>query len=192
MDTKVENREMPLLAGRELDDSVPAEGWSLKLRPWRSVFKDRDHGWGPLLWVLYLGCFFVTPAVDHVSLRRWLFDALGAAIFLVLYFGIFLLERPRALVHVGGMLLLGILFLPYNAGGCTFFIFAASMVPFMVPTQRKALVGLGIVASIGAIESLWLRAGIWELFWAAVFPVLIGAGNVFFAERNRINRKLRN
>src|SRR5258708_6803232 len=193
MDTKVENREMPLLAGRELDESAPAEGWSLKLRPWRSVFKDRDHGWGPLLWVLYLGFFFVTPAVDHVSLRRWLFDGLGAAIFLVLYFGIFLLERPRVLVHVGGMLVLGVLFLPYNAGACTFFIFGASVTPFLVPTQRKALVGLGIVASIGAAETLLLHKSgwQWELFWAAVFPVLIGAGNVFFAERNRMNRKLR-
>jgi two-component system, NarL family, sensor histidine kinase DesK len=182
---------MPILAGRELDDCSPAEGWSLKLRPLRSVFKDRDHGWGPLLWVLYLGFFFVQPAIEHVSLRRWLFDGLGGAIFLVLYFGIFLLERPRALVHVGGMVVLGVLFLPYNPGGCTFFIFAASMTPFLVPTQRKALVGLGIIASIGAIESLLLHNGLWELFWAAVFPVLIGAGNVFFAERNRINRKLR-
>jgi two-component system sensor histidine kinase DesK len=65
------------------------------------------------------------------------------------------------------------------------------MVPFLVPTQRKALIGLGIVASIAAIESLLLRAGLWEFFWAAIFPVFIGAGNVFFAERNRINRKLR-
>ncbi len=182
---------MPLLSAREIDESAPSPSGSLRLRPWRSALKDKDHGWGPLLWVLYLGFFYVQPAMDHVSLRRWIFDGLGGAIFLVFYFGIFLLERPRVLVHIGAMLLLGILFLPYNQGGCTFFIFAASMVPFMVPTQRQAVVGLGIVAGIGAIESLLLRAGVWELFWAAVFPVLIGAGNVFFAERNRINRKLR-
>ncbi len=184
---------MPLLGSREFDESSPPGGWSLKLRPWRSALKDRDHGWGPLLWVLYLGFFFVTPAIEHVSLRRWLFDGLGGAIFLILYFGIFLLERPRVFVHVGGMVLLGIAFLPFNGGACTFFIFAGSMVPFMVPTQRQALAGLGIVASIGAIETLLLHQNgwMWELFWAAVFPVLIGAGNVFFAERNRINRKLR-
>jgi two-component system sensor histidine kinase DesK len=182
---------MPLLSARELDECSPAGTPVLKLRPWRSVLKDRDHGWGPLLWVLYLGFFFVTPAVDHVDLKHWLWDDLGAAIFLVLYFGIFLLERPRVFVHVGGMVLLGIAFLPYNGGACTFFIFAASMVPFMVPTQRQAVVGLGMIASTGALEVLWLRTGLWELFWAAVFPVLIGSGNVFFAERNRMNRKLR-
>ena len=158
--------------------------------------QGRDHGWGPLLWVLYLGFFFVQPIADHVDLKHWLLDGLGAAVFLVLYFGIFLLEKPRVLFHVGGMVLLGVLFLPFNVGGCTFFIFAASMVPFLVQTQMQAWVGLGILSSIAAIEGLVLRAigqGFpgWEFFWAAVFPVFIGAGNIFFAERNRMNRKLR-
>ena len=163
----------------------------MKLRPLRSVLRDRDHGWGPLLWVLYLGFFFVQPVAAHVSRRQWIFDGVGAAIFLVLYWGIFLLERPRALLHVGGMMLLGVLYLPFNPGGCTFFIFAAAMIPFLVDTQKKAIAGLGVVAAIAAIEGLLLRVGVWELFWVAVFPVFIGAGNIFFAERNRMNRRLR-
>lgn len=186
---------MPLLGSRQVDEGSPAAGL-LKLRPWRSVFRDRDHGWGPLLWVLYLGFFFVQPVADHVDLRHWLLDGMGAAVFLVLYFGIFLLENPRVLFHVGGMALLGILFLPFNPGGCTFFIYAASMVPFLVKTQRQAWVGLGIVSSTAVIEGLVLRAigrdfPSWEFFWAAAFPVFVGAGNIFFAERNRMNRKLR-
>jgi two-component system sensor histidine kinase DesK len=195
IDWKVENKDMPLLGSRQIDEGSPA-GRSLKLRPWRSVLGDRDHGWGPLLWVLYLGFFFVQPVADHVDLKHWLLDGLGAAVFLVLYFGIFLLERPRVLFHVGGMALLGMLFLPFNPGGCTFFIFAASMVPFLVQTQRQAWVGLGIISSTAAIEGLVLRTvgrefpG-WEFFWAAVFPVFVGAGNIFFAERNRMHRKLR-
>ena len=182
---------MPFLGSREFDTDSGSHGWSLKLRPIRSVFQDRDHGWGPLLWWLYLGFFFVQPAVEHVSRSKWIFDVLGAAIFLVLYFGIFLLERPRLFIHVGGMVLLGVLFLPYNAGGCTFFIFAAAMIPFMVNTQARAVAGLGVIAAIAAGEGLYFRVGGWELFWAAVFPVFIGAGNIFFAERNRINRQLR-
>jgi two-component system sensor histidine kinase DesK len=65
------------------------------------------------------------------------------------------------------------------------------MVPFMVSTQTRAVAGLGVIATVAAIEGLLLRAGAWELFWAAVFPVFIGTGNIFFAERNRINRQLR-
>jgi len=182
---------MPFLGSREIDRDCDNGGWSLKLRPLRSVFHDKDHGWGPLLWVLYLGFFFVQPVVDHVSAKQWILDSLGAAIFLILYWGVFLLERPRPLFHVGGMVLLGVLFLPFNAGGCTFFIFAAAMVPFMVNTQARAIAGLGAVAAVGGTEGLFLHMSPWSLFWAAVFPVFIGAGNIFFAERNRMNRKLR-
>jgi two-component system, NarL family, sensor histidine kinase DesK len=183
---------MPFLGSREfLNAESESRGWSLKLRPIRSVIHDRDHGWGPLLWWLYLGFFFVQPAVDHVSRTKWAFDVLGAAIFLILYWGIFLLEKPRPLVHVGGMLLLGVVFLPYNAGGCTFFIFAAAMVPFMVSTQARAVVGLAIIGAVALTEGLLLHFGGWGLFWAAVFPMFIGTGNIFFAERNRMNCELR-
>jgi two-component system sensor histidine kinase DesK len=102
-----------------------------------------------------------------------------------------LLERPRALVHFGGILLLGVLFLPYNGGACTFFIFAAALVPFLVDTQRRALLALGVVAGIGAVEGFALHVSGWELFYASIFPLLIGGGNIFFAERNRMNCKLR-
>lgn len=183
--------EMPYLGSRQLDEGPPAGNRPMKLRPLRSVLRDRDHGWGPLLWVLYLGFFFVQPIVGHVSLKQWLLDGLGAAIFLVLYWGIFLLEKPRGLVHVGGMVLLGVLFFPFNGGACTFFIFAAAMVPFSVETQARAIAGLLTIAGIGAIEGFFLHLRGWELFYAAIFPLLIGGGNVFFAERNRMNRQLR-
>jgi two-component system, NarL family, sensor histidine kinase DesK len=182
---------MPFLGSREFDKDSASSGWSLKLRPIRAVFHDRDHGWGPLLWWLYLGFFFVQPVAEHVGRTKWLFDILGAAIFLALYWGIFLLEKPRPLIHVGGRLLLCVLYFPFNAGGCTFFIFAAAMVPFMVSTQARAIPGLGLIGAVALIEGLLLHVGGWGLFWAAGFPMFIGAGNIFFAERNRMNCQLR-
>jgi two-component system sensor histidine kinase DesK len=65
------------------------------------------------------------------------------------------------------------------------------MVPFMVSTQARAIAGLGLIGAVAAIEALLLHVGGWGLFWAAGFPMFIGAGNVFFAERNRMNRQLR-
>lgn len=188
---RVKIEQMPYLGSPHIEENSSGATRPWKLRPLRSVLRDKDHGWGPLLWVLYLGFFFVQPVVDHVSLKHWLFDGVGAAIFLVLYWGMFLLERPRVLVHVGGMVLLGVTFFPLNGGACTFFIFAAAMVPYLVDTQMRAIAGLGIIAGIGAIEGFLLHASGWTLFYAAIFPLLIGAGNVFFAERNRMNRKLR-
>jgi len=162
-----------------------------KLKPLSKVFKNTDHGWSPLFWVVYLGFFFISPVVNHASLKLWLLDVLGAVLFLFLYFGLFVLQHPRGLVHVSGMVLLGLLFQPINDGACTFFIFAAAMLPFCVETQSAAVAGLLAIGSIGAIEGLLLHVAGWSLFYMALFPVIIGAGNTYFAERNRMNRRLR-
>lgn len=162
-----------------------------KLKPWKTILRDKDHGWSPLLWVIYLGFFFIDPVTSHASLRIWSLDLLGAAIFLVFYFGLFVLENPKALVHIGAMVLLGVLFQPINAGACTFFIFAAAMLPFCVDSKTAAIIGLITVGAVGAVEGLLLHINGWTLFYSALFPVVIGAGNTFFAERNRMNRKLR-
>ena len=89
------------------------------------------------------------------------------------------------------MMLLGILYLPINGGACTFFIFAAAMVPFCVSSQTAAILGLVTIGSIGAVEGLLLRIPRWGLFYTSLFPMIIGAGNSFFAERNRMHSKLR-
>jgi two-component system sensor histidine kinase DesK len=181
---------MPLIAlGRERGCD-PTAG-PLKLRPWRTIFRDKEHGWSPLLWVAYLGFFFIDPVMSHASFRIWLLDGIGAAVFLVLYFGLFVFQHPRALVHVGGMMLLGLLFQPINQGSCTFFIFAAAMLPFCVETQIVAFAGLGAIGTIGAIDGILFHVAGWTLFYSSLFPVIIGVGNTFFAERNRMNRKLR-
>ena len=162
-----------------------------KLKPWSAIVKDKDHGWSPLLWVVYLGFFFIDPVVNHASQRLWTCDILGAAVFLLLYFGLFVLECPRAYMHIGGMVLLGVLFLPINMGACTFFIFAAAMLPFCVGTQLAAWIGLVVIGGIGALEGLVRHIHGWTMFYSALFPVIIGAGNTFLAERNRMNRQLR-
>lgn len=162
-----------------------------KLKPISTILKDKDHGWSPLLWIVYLGFFFIDPVVSHASGRLWALDLVGALVFLILYCGLFALENPRDLMHIGGMLLLGMLYLPINGGACTFFIYAAAMLPFCVDTRSAAVIGLLTVGLVGAIEGWVLHLDGWARFYSSLFPIVIGAGNLFFAERNRMNRKLR-
>src|ERR1700758_3180384 len=163
----------------------------LALKPFKSVLKNRDHGWGPFVWFVYSGFFFVQPVLAHVSLGVWLLDIAGYLVFCCLYFGLFWLERPNPIVHIGGLILLGVLFLPYNGGAAGFFIFAAAFVPFSTNTKRTALLGIFTITAIAAAESVLLHLDIWTRFWACVFPLTVGGSNVFFAERNRMNCKLR-
>jgi two-component system sensor histidine kinase DesK len=189
IDCRGDNSIMPLVSLQR--DFGWDEGSHWKLKPWRTIFKDKDHGWSPLLWIFYLGFFFIDPILSHAAARLWFYDALGTAIFLVLYLGLFWIENPIGLLHIGGMVLLGLVFQPINSGACTFFIYAASMLPFSVKTQKAAVIGLLTIGSIGAINVLRLHLNGWILFDSSLFPVVIGAGNIFFAERNRMNDKLR-
>jgi two-component system sensor histidine kinase DesK len=157
----------------------------------QSVLKNREHGWAPFVWLVYSGFFFVQPVLDHVSRRQWLLDLSGFAAFLLLYFGLFCLERPRSIYYVGGMLLLGMLFIPFNGGASSFFIFAAAFVPFAVGTQRAAIVGMAAIVAVAGVEGWLLHLSGWTVFYAAVFPLIVGGSNIFFAERNRIHRQLR-
>jgi len=182
IDCRGDNNPMPTISlERDVTCRNGAPPW--KLKPFRSIFRDREHGWSPLLWVCYLGFFFLQPIYDHVGMKLWLLDGLGAVLFLALYFGLFFLENPRALAHIVGMVLLGAVYLPFNSGACTFFIFAAAIVPFCVETQRRAVIGLFLIGSIGATEAWLLHFSGWGLFYSGLFPIIIGAGNTFFAER---------
>ena len=162
-----------------------------KLRSWKAVIGDKDHGWSPLLWVLYLGFFFMDPVIRNASVRLWLLDLAGAAVFLVLYFGLFFLENPYALAHIGGMVLLGLGYQFINYGACTFLIFACAMLPFCVETQAAAYIGIAAIGTFGGVQAVLLHADSWRKFYSSLFPMLIGVGNTFFAERARMNRKLR-
>jgi two-component system sensor histidine kinase DesK len=161
------------------------------LKPLHSVFRDKEHGWGPFVWLVYLGFFFIQPVMDHFNAKQWTVDLLGAAVFVVLYLGIFLLEKPIPLVHIGGMVLLGMAYIPYNGGASAFFIFAGAFVPFLVDTQKRAVGSLLAIVTIGAVEGWLLHLNGWSIFYSAVFPLMVGGSNIFFAERNRMNRQLR-
>jgi len=173
------------------DEGCPPGASRWKLKPLSAIVHNKDHGWSPFLWVIYLGFYFIDPVLRPATPKIWALDIAGAVVFLILYFGLFLLQHPRALMHVAGMLFLGLLILPINTGACTFFIFAGAMLPFSVNSQRTAFLGLITVGLTGAVEGWLLHLDNWARFYCSIFPIIIGAGNTFFAERNRMNRRLR-
>ncbi|HKS77083.1 MAG TPA: sensor histidine kinase [Terriglobales bacterium] len=157
----------------------------------RYVVPKREHGWVRYIWLAYLGFFFIHPIADHVSLMTWAATLVATAFFLFLYLRIFQWDYPWNFIGTGAMLLLGIVFAPTNYGAATFFIYAASFLPFLLPNEVSALVGIaGIELVILLVAWLFhLPAGFW--LPACVFSVLVGGGNIYFAQRDRANQKLR-
>lgn len=157
----------------------------------RLIPKNRDVGWAPYVWLCYLAFFFAHPVFDHVSPKVWAFSVTGSLVFLCLYFSFFWLKAPKGLYCIAGMVMLGMLFAPFNGGAAAFFIYAASFVPFAVDTEGAALGLLGVVVAIAGLEGWLLKLPIGFTAPAIFFSSFIGAGNIYFAARNRANCKLR-
>jgi len=155
----------------------------------RLIPKNSEYTWA-LYSALYFGFFLIDPIVSHASARVWFFTLLATAVFMVLYFGLFWVSRRQAVLHIAGMLLLGVAFAKYNGGATTFFIFAAACGPFIVETETD---GFKILAAIEAAAGLtWWAFHLtgWFLLFAGGLSFVIGISNIHFAQRNRTNRRL--
>jgi two-component system sensor histidine kinase DesK len=153
--------------------------------------RDKAHGWAPFIWLAYLSFFLIQPILDHAGWKEWSLTALATILFLGLYFGLFWLERPRSLLHVAGMVTLGLVFAPINGGACTFFVFAAAFVPFCVETERAALGLIAVIVALAGIETWIFHLSGWFFFYGGGLASAVGGSNIYFAQRNRALAKLR-
>jgi two-component system sensor histidine kinase DesK len=153
--------------------------------------REKANGWAPFIWLAYLCFFFIQPVLDHAGLKIWLLTIVATILFLFLYFGLFWLERPRALWLIAGMVTLGLVCAPYNGGASTFFIFACAFVPFCVQTERKAVALMAGIVILAAIETQVFHLSGWFLFYAGGLSIVVGGSNIYFAQRNRALAKLR-
>jgi len=153
--------------------------------------RNKEQGWAPFVWLAYFGFFFLQPILEHASVKQWVLTGLGTAAFLVLYFTFFWCEYKGKLLNVGGMVILGVLFAPINGGASTFFIFAASLLPFTVETEAATLKLMGALLAIVLLEWWFLHLPGWFLFYAAGLSAVVGGSNIYFAQKHRTLDKLR-
>jgi two-component system sensor histidine kinase DesK len=157
----------------------------------RLLPKNREHGWAPYTWLFYFGFFLLNPIINHVGWKMWLATGLGSIAFLTLYFSFFWLRCPWNLLNLAGMLLLGVGFAQFNDGSCTFFIFTAAFIPFAVEKESTALKLLATVLAVATLEWWLLHLSGWFLFYGGGLSAVVGGGNMYFAQRNRANQRLR-
>jgi two-component system sensor histidine kinase DesK len=157
----------------------------------RLLPKNRDHGWAPYTWLVYYCFFLLNPILNHAGWKEWLATGLGTIAFLTLYFSFFWIKCPWNLLNIAGMVLLGVGFAPFNGGASTFFIFAAAFIPFAVEKESTALKLLAVVVAVVTLEWWLLHFPGWFLFYGGGLASVIGVGNVYFAQRNRANERLR-
>jgi two-component system, NarL family, sensor histidine kinase DesK len=172
-------------------EPVTAKQGSSFLRDISLSPRSKPRGWIPYIWLGYMIFFYIQPVMDHAGWKEWSLAALATTVFLFLYLGLFLSERTKPLLHIAGMVILGLVFAPFNLGASTFFIFAAAFVPFAVQTERAAVGLLAGIVVLAATETQIFHLSGWFLFYGGGLAVVVGGGNIYFAQRNRTLAKLR-
>src|SRR5215469_5950524 len=151
---------------------------------------------GDLFWLAYMVFYFLDPLFRR-SLVYWL-ECLGfAAIFVALYVGLFQLRRFEfRMACIVGMYLLGALTYPINSGAITFFIYCAALLPFVIQSIRAVLICFVVEALLVMSEGWLLYRGpqhlsLWSPVSALFFIAVVGRSNIFFAQKQRADCKLR-
>src|SRR5438874_8205800 len=153
---------------------------------------NREHGWAPYVWLIFLAFFLFQPVLDpHTTRQDWIITISAIVVFLVIYFRIFWVGRPWNLILIACIAAMGIVLAPRNVGSSVFIIFAASFLAWAVESTKLALVGIGLLVASMGLDAVFFHTPIW--FWGTGTVVSLGVGfsNIHFAERNRADRKLR-
>ena len=161
--------------------------------------KKRNERWA-WLWLSYSGFLFIKPILEP-SRFQWAATLTVFAIFIAI-FKIYISDRsedrPIRYWLTAAIFLLGLATFPWNAGGSTFFVYAAAFLPFVIESVPKVL-SLFVLESLFVVAEGYVfntRGHFFYIGWPNVFIaifllVLIGAGNIFFAEQKRAECKLR-
>lgn len=146
---------------------------------------------GELFWLAYLVFFFIEPLIRR-SVVYW-FECLGiAAVFVAIYAGFFRFQRINVrLMCLAAMAVLGGITFPFNDGAIGFFIYAAALLPFVLRPVSTILICF-LIESVAIVLEAWLlHVNPYNAALGVFFVVVVGGSNVFFAQKQRADCKLR-
>jgi len=158
--------------------------------------QGQGYAW---LWLCYSGFLFIDPLMVP-GLRLWLGTLAVFAAF-ILIFATYIRSSdnctPIRFWMIAATFALGLITFPWNGGGCTFFIYTAAFLPFAVRSVRRVLLlFLGEILCIVAEHFIFSNPGAFHINWpnvgmASFLLLMIGGGNIFFAQQKRADSKLR-
>ena len=166
----------------------------------RDHFRFGAHGWQRLrwkqspywdfIWLIYSIFFFIAPIELHTR-RVWIEFGIFYAIFLALYSGIVLAQRRWiSYASIAAMAVLGIIYLPANAGATGCFIFAGAFLPFVAESLLVCCGGIIALCVALIAEGIRLHLSPWAWGMGAFFTIAVGGTNLFMAQKIRASSKL--
>ncbi len=151
----------------------------------RRLLPPRERlGWLPYLWLFWLLNFFQKWFVVPIEPVEFGLTLGTVPLFLALYFNGYWHTGRRLLANVAGLLLIGMAWMPFNAGATTFFIYGSAFVGRAVRPPRA----WGYLAGVALLllgESLLLDLPAVFLLFGPPVCALVGAATVHLAEAGR-------
>jgi two-component system sensor histidine kinase DesK len=159
--------------------------------------QPRNYAW---IWICYTGFLFIEPLFDP-SLHLWIATLTVFGIFLSIFVQyVHAVDDGRQTRYwmIAATFLLGLIAFPWNQGASCLFVYTASFLPFTIRSVRRVL-WLFAAECLIILGEAWLfhvhRFGLHISLVNAVIAVfltlVIGGGNIFFAEQKRADCKLR-
>jgi two-component system sensor histidine kinase DesK len=167
-----------------------------------AISKQRRRNWA---WIClaYIGFLFIDPILEPTVLLWG-----GTLAVFAVFIGIFAVyvraddeQSPVRYWMIAATFALGLATFPWNQGASCLFIYAACFLPFAVESVRRVLffqaalilmvVTEGYYCTVHVAPHTFFHIG-WPNTLIAIFlMVVIGGGNIFFAEQKRTDCKLR-
>jgi two-component system sensor histidine kinase DesK len=144
-------------------------------------------------WFAYTGFLFIEPIMAPTP-RSWLSALLSFAIFAVIfvyYQRVCDEGSPIRFGLIAATFVLGLATLPFNPGATTFFIYTAGFLPFNIRSSSRVLGLIALEAALVLTETRLLHLGLANAVFAVFLMIVIGGGNIFYAEQKRSDFKLR-
>lgn len=149
-----------------------------------------ELGWVPYAWLVYLGTFFIEPAVRHGVDSHWFVTIAATALFLASYFRAFWERGVRLVGIMAFHVVLGLAFSTINVGAAVFFIYATSFAG-QLDRPKDAVRVIAVITIIGGVMAWAIGAPGFYWMSAVVIAPLIGAVNLRQNQAARADAGLR-
>ncbi len=149
----------------------------------------REHGWMPIIWLMYMVFFFIDPFTRPTRPLVWVATFVAGVVFIVLYLRAYTSSGWHATLITTAMVLMGIVCSPWNSGAMGFFIYAAACVPWL-DGSRRAWIWLSIILGIILLENYLLHLPTVFGLMMAFFALTSCAANYHFAQKRCAAKKL--
>ena len=143
------------------------------------------------VWLAYSVFFFIEPVMRRNG-RYWLQQLLVYLVFLAIYVGY--VQAPRRTLrirYVAALFLLGVLTIPFNAGGSSFFIYFAALLPFSVESSAVLVCALLAESVTLAVEYHFFPGNNFNYLMTGFMSLIVGVTNLFVSQQKRADARLR-